>query len=182
MEFIGSCNWEFQEPSFSNGWVQGLKCCQQWLGPGTQMLLSRLCFSWVLVLFSQRLKVLKWLPVGSSLPPHGLIHRANLRMTNLPKSHVCPGPMLSTMEVRYHHLPGLGQVPAPGCMSGWWGQLVTVIASLAGTTWSHEGRFPERGDARQPANRSNGLYRPFQPGYSLCLRTLDVSNIPTQTF
>lgn len=88
---------------------------QQWLGLGAQSCCQGSAYLCVWVLFSQRLEVLKWLPMGSSLTLHGLIHRANLSMTNPSKSYRYPGPpILLAMEVRYYDLPGLGHVPTPG--------------------------------------------------------------------
>lgn len=86
-----------------NVWVQKLKCV-------VKALLLK-CVGFVVT----KAKSFEMGPLGSLLPPHGLIHRANLRMTNLPKSHTDPGPILLTMEAWYHHLPGLGHGPAAGC-------------------------------------------------------------------
>lgn len=155
---------------------------QQGLGLGAQML-SRLYCLCVLALFSQRLKVLKWLPAGSSLSPHGLIHRQISGWLVFP-NHICildqsfwPRRWGTTICQDW-----VDHAPTPRCVSRWWEQLVTVVDSLMGTTWSHEGWFPKGGDTRQAANRWNSLYRLFQPWYSICLKTLDVSNIPTCMF
>lgn len=53
---------------------------------------------------------------------------------------------------------------------------------LGVTTGSHEGQFPEGGEARQLANRPNSLSRPFQPVIPYVSEPLTSANIPTCTF